>query len=398
MTEESDALQLTGEQEDALVRDRNVAITAGAGTGKTTTLTERYVTILAENPSLTPENVVTITFTRKAAAELTERVREEVYDRLEAADSPAAYRRWRDVLDDLEDGYVHTIHAFCTRLLREWAVEAPVPLGFDVLDEDGAATLQREVVTEFLERNQDDDVALLAQLWGRDQLVDVLAGLLDERPRSETVVAEWRDAEVDDYVDVLWEVVCELDAAAARETLYADGLLEQVRAVAGRVDENQDGDECEGETTISDADGMRAYRTLTDVVTRLPTDPEASGPRECQRAILDLYEACEKKAGGLYSSSGYVVGDRDDWGAYGDVYDDLKDAIDTVIDAVEPHADAVETTPGELEENSAHYALALMRVFDDILIAYTAEKDRRDTLDFPDVIETTLEFLRANDT
>ncbi|WP_255152193.1 UvrD-helicase domain-containing protein [Halorarius halobius] len=389
MTDASEEIQLTEEQEDALVQGRNVAITAGAGTGKTTTLTERYVTILADNPSLTPENIVTITFTRKAAAELTERVREEVYDRLEAVDSPEAYHRWRNVLDDLGDGYVHTIHAFCTRLLRERAVEAPVPLGFDVLDEDGAATLQREVVTEFLERNQDDDdVALLAQLWGRDQLVDVLAGLLDERPQSEAVLEEWREAEVDDYVDICWEVVCDLDVADARQTLYADGLLEQLRTVTGRVDR---------EAAIADEDGLRAYRTFSKVAATLPDDPEESDPRDCQRAILDLYEACEKKNGGLYSSSGYVVGDRDDWGEYGDVYDDLKDIIDTVIAAVEPHADAVETTPGELEANSAHYALALMRVFDDVLAAYADEKERRDTLDFPDVIETTLEFLRTND-
>ncbi|WP_135305498.1 UvrD-helicase domain-containing protein [Haloarcula amylovorans] len=389
MTEESEDIQLTEEQEDALVQGRNVAITAGAGTGKTTTLTERYVTILAENPSLTPENIVTITFTRKAAAELTERVREEVYDRLEAVDSPEAYHRWRNVLDDLEDGYVHTIHAFCTRLLRERAVEAPVPLGFDVLDEDGAATLQREVVTEFLERNQDDeDVALLAQLWGRDQLIDVLAGLLDERPQSEAVLDEWRDAEADDYIEICWEVVCDLDVVDARQTLYADVLLDQLRSVADSVD---------SEAVISDEDGLRAYRAFTEVATTLPDDPEESDPRDCQRAILELYEVCEKKNGGLYSSSGYVVGDRDDWGEYGDVYDDLKDAIDAVITAVEPHADAVETTPGELEKNSAHYALALMWVFDDILEAYSDEKERRDTLDFPDVIETTLEFLRAND-
>ncbi len=389
MTEEREDIQLTEEQEDALAQGRNVAITAGAGTGKTTTLTERYVTILTENPSLTPENIVTITFTRKAAAELTERVREEVYDRLEAADSPATYQRWRNVLDDLEDGYVHTIHAFCTRLLRERAVEAPVPLGFDVLDEDSAATLQREVVTEFLEHNQDaDDVSLLAQLWGRDQLVDVLVGLLDERPQSEAVLEEWRDAEVDDYVNVLWKEVCDLDVVDARQTLYADGLLEQIDTVAGCVDR---------EAAVSDDDGLRAYRTLTEIATTLSEDPEESNPRKCQRAILDLYEACEKKNGGLYSSSGYVVGDRDDWGEYGDVYDDLKDAIDAIIAAVEQHEDAVETTPGELEANSAHYALALMRVFDDVLSAYTAEKERRDTLDFPGVIETTLEYLRGND-
>ncbi|WP_276302717.1 UvrD-helicase domain-containing protein [Halorussus lipolyticus] len=389
MTEEADDIQLTGEQEDALVQDRNVAITAGAGTGKTTTLTERYVTILAENPDLTPENIATITFTRKAAAELTERVREEVYDRLEAVDSPTAYHRWRDVLDDLEDGYVHTIHAFCTRLLRERAVEAPVPIGFDVLDEDGAATLQREVVTEFLERHQDEeDVALLAQLWGRDELVDILGGLLDERPQSEAVLDAWEDADAERYVDVLWEVICELDAADARETLYEDGLLNQLRTITGRVDRK---------ATISDDDGLRAYRTLEDVVEQLPDDPAASDSRTCQQAILALYEACEKKNGGLYSSSGYVVGDRDEWNEYGDVYDDLKDVINTVIAAVEPHEEALATTPGELEANSAHYALALLRVFDDVLAAYDAEKERRDTLDFPDVIETTLQFLRTNE-
>ena len=389
MTDEDDAIQLTTEQEDALVQDRNVAITAGAGTGKTTTLTERYVTILEENPSLTPENIVTITFTRKAAAELTERVRTEVYDRLAAEGSPEGYHRWRDVLDELEDGYVHTIHAFCTRLLRERAVEAPVPLGFDVLDEDGAATLQREVVTEFLEGNQsDEDVALLAQLWGRSQLVDVLTGLLDERPQSEAVLERWRDADVEEYVDVLWETVCDLDADDARETLYTHGVLETLRELADRLPAGAD---------VQDEDGLRAYRTFEDIATTLPESPSESDPRRCQRAILDLYEVCEKKSGGLYSSSGYVVGSREDWHEHGDVYDDLKDAVDVVIGAVESHEDAVDTTPGELEENSAHYALALMRVLDGVLESYEAGKDRRDVLDFPDVIETTISFLRENE-
>jgi ATP-dependent helicase/nuclease subunit A len=389
MTDEDDAIQLTTEQEDALVQDRNVAITAGAGTGKTTTLTERYVTILEGNPSLTPENIVTITFTRKAAAELTERVRTEVYDRLAAEDSPEGYHRWRDVLDELEDGYVHTIHAFCTRLLQERAVEAPVPLGFDVLDEDGAATLQREVVTEFLEGNQsDEDVVLLAQLWGRSRLVDVLTGLLNERPQSEAVLERWRDADVEEYMDVLWETVCDLDADDARETLYTHGVLESLQELADRLPAGAD---------VQDEGGLRAYRTFEDIATTLPESPSESDSRRCQRAILDLYEVCEKKSGGLYSSSGYAVGSREDWHEHGDVYDDLKDAVDVVIGAVESHEDAVDTTPGELEENSAHYALALMRVFDGVLESYEAGKDRRDVLDFPDVIETTISFLRENE-
>lgn len=384
-----DGIHLTDEQEDALVLDRNVAITAGAGTGKTTTLTERYVTILSENPDLTPENIVTITFTRKATAELTERVREEVYEQLAGVDSTDDYHRWRDVLDDLENGYIHTIHAFCTRLLREHAVEAPVPLGFDVLDEEGSAVLQREVATEFLDRYQtNDDVALLAQLWGRSQLIDILAGLLDDRPRSETVLEYWRDRDAEEYVDVLWDVACELDGDDARATLYEEGVLDHLEELQGRLP---------AEHAVSDTDGLRAFETLTRVADRLPADPSASDPRECQRAILDLYEACEKKSGGLYSSSGYVVGDRGDWDEFGAVYDDLKDVINAVIDAIEPHEDAVETTPGELEVNSAHYVFALLRVFDAVLERYGEEKRRRDALDFPDVIETTIEFCEEND-
>lgn len=388
MTEETDEIQLTDEQEDALLQGRNIAITAGAGTGKTTTLTQRYITILENDSSLTPENIVTITFTRKAAAELTERVREEVYERLAAVESTEEYQRWRDVLDDLEDGYVHTIHAFCARLLREHAVEAPVPLGFDVLEEDDAATVQREVVTEFLENNQrDDDVALLAQLWGRDQLVDVLTGLLDERPQSETVLEYWRDATIDDYVDVLWDVVCDLTVDDARETLYIDGVLDELRVLEGRLSANP---------TIDDEGGLQAYQTFVEVAATLPEGPEASDPRDCQRAILELYNVCEKKNGGLYSSAGYVVGDRDEWGDYGEVYDDLKDAVSVVIDAVEQHEEALKTTPGRLEESSAYYALALIRVFDSVLDAYEGEKEQRDAVDFPDLIETTVEFLEQN--
>ena len=389
MTDEQSEIRLTDEQQDALVGDRNVAITAGAGTGKTTTLTGRYVTILEADPELTPENVVTITFTRKAAAELTERVREEVYDRLAAVETDDEYHRWRAVLDNLENGYVHTIHAFCTRLLREHAVEAPVSLGFDVLDEEGAAVLQREVVTEFLERNQtDDDVGLLAQLWGRSHLRSILVGLLDDRPRSETVLEHWQDADVEAYVDALWDVACELDADEARETLYEGGLLRQFDGLQGRLPAEHD---------VDDDDGLQALETLTDVAERLPETPRTSDPRDCQRAIFDLYEVCEKKSGGLYSSSGYVVGSRDEWGEYGGVYDELKAVIDTVIEAVEPHEVALQTTPGELEEASAHYTIALLRVFDRVLERYTETKARRDALDFPDVIETTIEFLETND-
>jgi ATP-dependent helicase/nuclease subunit A len=95
-------LSLTDEQEAALALDHNIAITAGAGTGKTTTLTERYRRILRRNPDLDPRSVVTITFTNDATSELQERIREVIDAELEAADAER-YTRWRDATDAAED-------------------------------------------------------------------------------------------------------------------------------------------------------------------------------------------------------------------------------------------------------------------------------------------------------
>src|SRR6056297_943250 len=140
----------TTEQEEALELDHNIAITAGAGTGKTTTLTLRYLEMLESDTDIGPENIATITFTNDAANEMQERIREEVAERLsEAPESDEYdYSRWRSIKDDLEDGYIHTIHGFCSRLLREYVVEAPVQPEFDTLDEADAKVLMQEVVRE----------------------------------------------------------------------------------------------------------------------------------------------------------------------------------------------------------------------------------------------------------
>jgi hypothetical protein len=73
-----------------------------------------------------------------------------------------------------------------------------------------------------------------------------------------------------------------LEAADAQQTLYADGILDQLRTVTGRVDR---------EGAIADEDGLGAYRTFSEVATTLPDDPEESDPRDCQREVLELYKA-----------------------------------------------------------------------------------------------------------
>ena len=384
---EIDEIELTDEQRDALVLDRNVTITAGAGTGKTTTLTNRYLEFLRANPDATPKNVVTITFTRKAAAELETRVREEVYDELQAADSADEYARWRAVLDELDDGYTHTIHAFCARLLRENAVQAPVPMEFDVLDEDDAADLQRQVVVEYIDANETNpDVDLLSRLFGsHGRLVDILTGLLDERPDSETWLETWRGRDVEDYIDYLWEHICELDGAQAK-AFFEEGQVQDALETANRFTREEF-------AVDAGADGVAVLRDIAEIADGMNTWDE----RAYQQVCRELYDRLETSSGGLYSSaSHHLVGTKSTWNDETEAYSECKEALNTLLDRLSAIEDEVETTPGELERNSAHYVLALLRVFEDVLAEYEAEKETREALDFPDLIETTIEFLRAN--
>src|SRR6187397_1064153 len=84
---------------------RNIVLEASAGTGKTRVLVERYVNLLRAGVS--PEHILAITFTRKAAAEM----RQRIIDRMREASrlSQADLVRWREVRDHLGDISISTI-------------------------------------------------------------------------------------------------------------------------------------------------------------------------------------------------------------------------------------------------------------------------------------------------
>src|SRR5262245_20571811 len=110
---------------DAVDPARNVVLEASAGTGKTRVLVDRYVSLLLAG--VDPRNSLAMTFTRKAAAEMRQRILERVKD--EAA--RAGRRDLRARLDDVE---ISTIDAFCLSLLREFPLEADVDPGFRLAD------------------------------------------------------------------------------------------------------------------------------------------------------------------------------------------------------------------------------------------------------------------------
>ena len=142
---------------------------ASAGTGKTRVLVERYVNLL--RAGVDPDNILAITFTRKAAAEM----RERIVDRLKEASRLSEFdaARWRDLKDRLGDIAISTIDAFCLSLLREFPLEADVDPGFDLADDTEVPRLIDESLDQALRicrgiAREDDDVALVfAQLGER---------------------------------------------------------------------------------------------------------------------------------------------------------------------------------------------------------------------------------------
>src|SRR5437667_5940304 len=91
---------------------QNVVLEASAGTGKTAVLVDRYVNLL--RAGVDPDHILAITFTRKAAAEM----RQRIVDRLKTASrtSRSDAVLWRDLRDRLGDIAISTIDAFCLSL------------------------------------------------------------------------------------------------------------------------------------------------------------------------------------------------------------------------------------------------------------------------------------------
>jgi ATP-dependent helicase/nuclease subunit A len=127
-----------------------VLVEAGAGTGKTGVMVERYCRLVCEQGE-SPDAVLAFTFTDKAAAELRERIRTEIERRAEAGSARAA-----ELLPGLGGAWLTTIHGFCNRLLSAHPVAVGIDPRFKVLDAPETARAASEAFDEALEAFLDE--------------------------------------------------------------------------------------------------------------------------------------------------------------------------------------------------------------------------------------------------
>jgi ATP-dependent helicase/nuclease subunit A len=384
--------KLTDEQQAAVnTLDRNVALTAGAGTGKTTTLTARYVRMFeaaladadsttgADAPPLLPENILTTTFTERAANELEASIRAEITDRIASLDVDE-FEAWRTIADELEDGYIHTLHGFCSRLLREHAltIDAVDP-GFDALDETETNALINDTVTTVLEEYETHEATqTLARRFSRSQLHDILCDLLSERPESLEWAARWCDASQAEYLDYVKSELHPIDAEEAAARLADDEFVAAATTLTRLV---------KNPPHIS-TEGTKWERAVG--VVELLEDGYNDGVPSASKQTLVAALGTHLTTGKGERYAGYT-GAKKHWDGHPEK-DTFDNAFTTLVEALCPE-DFVVSVDLDLEANSWPFVHALAKLTKVAAAEYESRKDQQNVVDFTDQITYAVEFL-----
>ncbi|HKT43781.1 MAG TPA: UvrD-helicase domain-containing protein [Gaiellaceae bacterium] len=176
-----------------------VFVSAGAGTGKTAVLVERFARAVCDD-GLDVDSILVITYTRRAAGELRTRIRAEL-----------AARGRHDLARELDGAWISTIHGFCLRLLKAYPFAAGLDPRFRELDDAQGAVLRSEAferaLAEFCASGEPERLQLLAT-YGAAGLRRMLTGVYEtlrsagrelvlgvgRRPELDERIAELRDA------------------------------------------------------------------------------------------------------------------------------------------------------------------------------------------------------------
>jgi ATP-dependent helicase/nuclease subunit A len=163
-------MSLNTEQQAAVDARGLVFVSAGAGTGKTRVLVERFARAVCEE-GVDVESILVITYTEKAAGELRTRIRAGLVERGRP-----------DLARALDGAWISTIHGFCHRLLRSHPFAAGVDPRFRVLDESQGRVVRGEAfeaaLTQFCSSDDPARLRLLA-VYGADGLRRMLTGVYE---------------------------------------------------------------------------------------------------------------------------------------------------------------------------------------------------------------------------
>lgn len=134
--------KLNDEQRAVVFADKNCVVSAGAGSGKTTVLSYRFLRLVMDD-EIKCDRILTLTFTRKAALEMRERITNRLLDNRDKIKP--------ELIENLTSAHISTIDSFLSEIVRHDCVKYGLSRDFSLLSDDEENDLVRTLALSFLE-------------------------------------------------------------------------------------------------------------------------------------------------------------------------------------------------------------------------------------------------------
>jgi len=381
----------TEEQQSAIgLINRDLPVTAGAGSGKTFVLTHRFFQILAEQQADLPE-ILTITFTEKAANQMRHKIR-DLIRRFAFGDIPENFppvRReglvlpdqqyWRGLLDKFDQSYISTIHGFCARVLRESGIWSGYDPDFSVMDEHITGLRQPEIVRKIVFRmihEQDDAIDHLLQYFSVSQITRKLADVLRKRLQYNGLIEYYFNAEGEP------RPVSQL--LAETRSLFSDTvapLLDKFHKHPLWQEIQSDILALEPANPNAESDNFYPHWTnIREFITRLNTTDD----------MIDQANVWIKLQDELKSK-----GRQSNWeGAdFGTLKSNMKEFRENIL---EPELKKVPPFIPDIEREAISLAQSAAKIFQKIVTNYEEWKSRHNYLDYDDLLIKTVDMFESD--
>ena len=226
--------RFTAEQRAAIEAQGKTIVSASAGSGKTTVMIEKIIRLIQSGGSV--GEILAVTFTKKAAAQMKEKLCKQLIESINAADCDAENRaRLKKQLAETPSADISTIHSFCSKLIRRHFFAAGVDNAFRVIGGDDAegTALKNAALDELFEEayeEKDDRFAHLLSVYWRKKSDNALRKIFLTAYENLRIRADYRQYLQSSmhYTEQTFAEICaDLHALLKEKCAYYHELVEE---------------------------------------------------------------------------------------------------------------------------------------------------------------------------
>ncbi|MBM2813738.1 MAG: Exonuclease subunit beta [Ignavibacteria bacterium] len=365
----------TREQLLAQSTERHCVVTANAGSGKTRVLVSRYLNLLLDG--VDPEEIIAITFTRKAASEMLERVAKEIDELNQKAVTSVELSKLKKIRERLTGARISTIHSFCSSVLRNFPIEAGINPNFVELNAAERLRIQNNAIKSALEArllDSDGDTKQAAmnliQSLGLKNLEEYLQGIISNYEQFESIKKLYSGDSLlltdESRLTLLGQLILPMIADGLKELIYSFSLIELSNKKKAK------------------AEKIISIKEQTEALLKVVRATLANADNNCLKEIIAQFRQIKEQ---VFTQKNELKVDFSEL--------EFRATMNPIWEHVIELSEAFEYLAED--SNLVKQALQLIDLADDIFDNIEIEKEEAGGLDFDDLIVKTLKLLRNDE-